>query len=80
MISITERNPEAGSPHSRIDARQEEAPRDAVGIRPRLRSARFPFTDPDATARPARTAGRKVIDDGSAAGELVDYLTSSHLI
>lgn len=30
--------------------------------------------------RPARTAGRKIIDDGNAATELIDYLSAEHLI
>jgi len=81
VISITERNPEARFPSFKGSMRAKKKPIDVVTL------AQLGLDEPTsrsvvlrATQRPPRTAGRKVVDDGNAAAELAEFLTSSHLI
>lgn len=81
IVSVTERNPEARFPTFKGSMRAKKKPLDTLSL------ADLGVTEPGgrstvvtATPRPARSAGRKVVDDGSSAAELVDFLTSSHLI
>ncbi|WP_167138521.1 electron transfer flavoprotein subunit beta/FixA family protein [Diaminobutyricimonas sp. TR449] len=81
VISITERNPEARFPSFKGSMRAKKKPLDTVTL------AELAVVEPasrarvlSATQRPARTTGRKVVDDGNAAAELAGFLTSSHLI
>jgi electron transfer flavoprotein beta subunit len=81
IISITERNPEARFPSFKGSMRAKKKPLDTVALadlgaaEPASRS-----TVLTAVQRPPRSAGRKVVDDGNAAAELAEFLTSSHLI
>ncbi len=43
-------------------------------------SAQVRSTVLDVAQRPLRTAGRKIVDDGNAAAELVDFLAARRLI
>jgi electron transfer flavoprotein beta subunit len=81
VVSVTERNPEARFPSFTGSMRAKKKPLDTVTL------AELDVTGPpsrsvvlSATERPARTAGRKIVDDGNAAAELAQFLTSSHLI
>jgi len=81
IISVTERNPEVRFPSFKGSMRAKKKPLDSIALA-ELGVAEQPArtTVLTATRRPARTAGRKVVDDGSAAAELAGFLTSSHLI
>lgn len=80
VISITERNPEARFPTFKGSMRAKKKPLDTVTLADLGTAAPSHSTVLSATARPARTAGRRVVDDGNAAAELAEFLTSSHLI
>lgn len=81
VVSVTERNPEARFPSFRGSMRAKKKPLATVTLA-ELGAAEAASRTTVLTAerRPARVAGRKVVDDGSAAAELADFLTSSHLI
>jgi electron transfer flavoprotein beta subunit len=81
VISITERNPEARFPSFKGSMRAKKKPIDVMTLDELGESVPgSPSTVLSSTPRPARTAGRKVVDDGGAAAELFEFLTSSHLI
>ena len=81
VISVTEHNPEARFASFKGLMRAKKKPIHTVHlsdleiVEPSSRSAVRSVTQ-----RPARAAGRKIVDDGTAATELVEFLTSSHLI
>ncbi|WP_026932225.1 electron transfer flavoprotein subunit beta/FixA family protein [Glycomyces tenuis] len=81
IVSVTERNPEARFPSFKGSMRAKKKPLDTVAL------AELGVAEPasrttvlTATRRPARAAGRKIADDGTAAAELAEFLTSSRLI
>lgn len=81
LVSVTEGMPEARFPTFKGTMRAKKKPVKT------LRIADLDLTEPPAasivvgvTPRPPRAAGRKVVDDGTAAAELIEYLTAAHLI
>ncbi|KGJ73470.1 electron transfer flavoprotein subunit beta [Cryobacterium roopkundense] len=81
VISVTEHNPEPRFASFKGLMRAKKKPIHTVKlsdldiVEPSSHSAVRSITQ-----RPARAAGRKIVDDGTAANELVEFLTSSHLI
>ncbi|MFU8945497.1 electron transfer flavoprotein subunit beta/FixA family protein [Mycetocola zhadangensis] len=84
VISVTERAPEARFPNFRGIMKAKKKPLESLGL------ADLGLADTlDAggrssvlttTERPARAAGKKIVDEGQAAAELADYLAANHLI
>lgn len=83
VISVTERAAEARFPKFKgimtakrkpVEVRDASAP-GLEGIRHEDGNLVL-----DSQRRPPRTAGRKIVDDGTAASELIDYLSAEHLI
>lgn len=78
MLTITERFPEARFPNFKgiMGAKRKPVVTvPATGATPSGRSRVL-----DVAERPPRSAGRKLIDDGSAAAGLVDFLAAQRLI
>lgn len=85
IISITERMPEARFPSLKGIMTAKRKPFTAVGIAelggdaaPDAGSARSVILA--VAERPARSAGTKLVDDGTAATQLADYLAAGQLI
>jgi electron transfer flavoprotein beta subunit len=81
VISVTEHNPEARFPTFKGSMGAKKKPLEIITL------ADLALVEPEAKSvivsaikKPNRVAGRKVIDDGTAAEQLVDFLNSSHLI
>ncbi|AMM19986.1 electron transfer flavoprotein subunit beta [Frondihabitans sp. PAMC 28766] len=82
VASVTERSPEPRFPGFKGSMRAKKKPLDTWALSdlgesgsPAARSVVLSTAE-----RPARTAGRKVVDDGSAAHELAAFLSDEHLI
>lgn len=81
VVSVTEQNPEARFPNLRgtMSAKRKPLARVALdGLGVDSDGARSVVVS--VAERPARAAGRKVVDDGTAAAQLADYLAEAHLI
>ncbi|MFJ6077986.1 electron transfer flavoprotein subunit beta/FixA family protein [Pseudarthrobacter sp. NPDC092419] len=81
IISVTERMPEARFPTFKGSMRAKKKPIKTLTLAelpvPALTAQSVVIST---SQRPPRQAGTKIIDDGSAATQLVDFLTSSRLI
>ena len=80
MLSVTERFDEARFPNFKgiMGAKRKPV---ATLTAAELGVATAPRTGVlDLAERPARAAGRKIVDEGAAAAELVDFLTAQRLI
>ncbi|BDZ47872.1 electron transfer flavoprotein subunit beta [Frondihabitans sucicola] len=82
IASVTERSPEPRFPGFKGSMRAKKKPLETWSLAdlgafeaPAARSVVL-----TATERPARTAGRTIVDDGSAAHELAAFLSDAHLI
>ncbi|MFH5821911.1 electron transfer flavoprotein subunit beta/FixA family protein [Georgenia sp. AZ-5] len=86
VISVTERAPEARFPNFRGIMKAKKKPLEVLtladlgaevlagqGANPRSIVL-------SAAERPARTAGKKIVDDGNAGKELAEFLAAAHLI
>ncbi|GAA4361558.1 electron transfer flavoprotein subunit beta/FixA family protein [Paeniglutamicibacter cryotolerans] len=78
MLTITERFPEARFPNFKGIMGAKRKPVATVPARGATPASRSRVLD--VTERPPRSAGRKLIDDGSAAAGLVDFLAAQRLI
>ncbi|TAM66245.1 MAG: electron transfer flavoprotein subunit beta/FixA family protein [Microbacteriaceae bacterium] len=81
VISVTERNPDPRFPSFRGLMAARKKPVRTVTLA-ELGGANVPVSSRVLTIapRPAREAGRKVVDDGGAAAELVEFLAENRLI
>ncbi|WP_434614302.1 electron transfer flavoprotein subunit beta/FixA family protein [Arthrobacter sp. A5] len=83
VISVTERAPEARFPKFKGIMTAKRKPV-AVCDAASLRMADIRNADGNVVLasrkRPARTAGRKIVDDGNAASQLIAYLSAENLI
>lgn len=78
LLSITERFPEARFPNFKGILGAKRKPVATLPATGGVTGGRSRVLD--VTQRPARSAGRKIIDEGQAATELVDYLATQRLI
>lgn len=78
LLTITERFPEARFPNFKGIMGAKRKPVDTVAAAGATIAGTTRVLD--VSERPARTAGRKIIDDGSAAAGLVDFLVAQRLI
>lgn len=81
VISITERAPEVRFPNFKGILGAKKKPITVVSLS-ELGVAEVPARSVivSTTERPARTAGKKIVDDGNAAVELAEFLAAGHLI
>ncbi len=81
LVSVTEQAPSARFPGFRGIMRAKKKPLEVVSVAElgldglEARSVML-----SAAERPARTSGKKIVDEGEAAQELVGFLASRHLI
>lgn len=80
VLTVTERFEEARFPNFKGILGAKRKPVATISASELGISAEVRSTVLDLAQRPARTAGRKIVDDGNAAAELVDFLASRRLI
>ncbi|HEY0246786.1 MAG TPA: electron transfer flavoprotein subunit beta/FixA family protein [Gryllotalpicola sp.] len=82
IVSVTERNPEARFPGFKgiMSAKRKPLAELTVADLGVELAAGAHATIVSAAQRPPREAGTKVVDDGTAAARLADYLADAHLI
>ncbi|AWB90265.1 electron transfer flavoprotein subunit beta/FixA family protein [Salinibacterium hongtaonis] len=84
IVSITESSPEARFPNFKGIMTAKRKPLSVLSLSDLGVDSGFPGLARSvvvtATERPARAAGRKVIDEGSAVDELVEFLAAERLI
>ena len=80
VLTVTERFEEARFPNFKGIMGAKRKPVATIAASQLGVSAQVRSTVLDLSQRPARTAGRKIVDDGSAAAELVDFLAARRLI
>jgi electron transfer flavoprotein beta subunit len=80
VLTVTERFEEARFPNFKGIMGAKRKPVATVSASELGLTAEVRSTVLDLAQRPARTAGRKIADDGNAAAELVDFLASRRLI
>lgn len=81
IVSITERNPDARFPSFRGTMTAKKKPIENLSLAQLALDAAPAVTVVDSAARrPARQAGDRVVDDGTAAQQLVDFLAAKRLI
>ncbi|MFB2351515.1 electron transfer flavoprotein subunit beta, partial [Priestia megaterium] len=80
VLTVTERFEEARFPNFKGIMGAKRKPLATISAADLGVSAQVRSTVLDVAQRPARTAGRKIVDDGNAAAELVDFLAARRLI
>lgn len=85
IISVTERTPEVRFPNFRGILAAKKKPLTVLsladlGLDPRILAEGGRSTILDTSERPARTAGKKVVDEGTAGTDLAEFLAAGHLI
>lgn len=85
VISVTERAAEPRLPNFRGIMTAKRKPLDVVsldglGVRNETVDGRGSSTIVSVNERSARSAGKKIIDDGTAGNQLAEFLVSTHLI
>jgi electron transfer flavoprotein beta subunit len=85
VVSITERTPEVRFPNFKGILSAKKKPLTVLslsdlGIAPDALSSAGRSVVVSTTQRPARAAGKKVVDEGNAGVELAEFLTAGHLI
>jgi electron transfer flavoprotein beta subunit len=81
IVSVTERMPEARFPTFKGSMRAKKKPIKTLTLADLpVPTSKGQSVVISTSQRPPRQAGTKIIDDGSAATQLVDFLTSSRLI
>ncbi|GAA3325100.1 electron transfer flavoprotein subunit beta/FixA family protein [Paeniglutamicibacter sulfureus] len=80
VLTVTERFEEARFPNFKGIMGAKRKPLATISAADLGVSAQVRSTVLDVAQRPPRTAGRKIVDDGNAAAELVDFLAARRLI
>lgn len=80
VLTVTERFEEARFPNFKGIMGAKRKPLATISAAELGVSAQVRSTVLDVAQRPARTAGRKIVDDGNAAAEIVDFLAARRLI
>ncbi|MFL4476184.1 electron transfer flavoprotein subunit beta/FixA family protein [Paeniglutamicibacter sp. MACA_103] len=80
VLTVTERFEEARFPNFKGIMGAKRKPVSTISASELGVAAAARSTVLDVAQRPARTAGRKIVDDGNAAAELVDFLAARRLI
>ena len=80
VLTVTERFEEARFPNFKGIMGAKRKPLATFSAAELGVSAQVRSTVLDVAQRPARTAGRKIVDDGNAAAEIVDFLAARRLI
>ena len=84
VVSVTERSPEARFPNFRGIMKAKKKPLEVLTLADlgaevsATRAARSVVVS--TLERPARTGGKKIVDDGNAGVELAEFLVAAHLI